>query len=170
MSDETVYLEADDLTYIAEIARRRQDNKEDGEVASKKWTETMSEYGCHYEGVITEWAAITVLGLPMKAIERVFPRGDGGIDFYWGKHSCDAKKLSWGKGKGEVLILNPPGPTAAITIGCRIVSPTCVQVVGVVGRKKFMKDKRDHDFNHGPRYYIPVAELSPLDALRSLEA
>lgn len=166
---ETVNLDAEDLTYVANIAKRRQDSKEDGQVESHKWTTHKTDFACNYEGVITEWATLTALGLPMKSLEEIFPRGDGGFDFCWGKYKCDAKKLSHTK-QGEVLIMNPPGPKADIIIGCRIASPTCVQLVGVVSRKTFMQTKKDHDFGYGDRYYILASGLSPLDSLRCLKA
>lgn len=166
---EIVNLDADDLSFVKTIAERRQENKSKSGVKSHKWATNKSELGCNYEGVITEWAVLTALGLPMKRMEQLFPRGDGGFDFYWGNKKCDVKKLSR-TNLGEVLIINPPGPTADIIIGCRIATQTRMEIIGVVSAKKFMDTKQEHDFGYGNRYYIPSDRLSPLSALRSFKA
>ena len=168
-----IFLKKDDLIKIANIAARRQDNKEDNNVESKKWTTSMSEFCCHYEGVITEYAAMLALGLldaadQMEKLEELFYAGDGGWDFEYNGRQCDVKKVSWTK-RGEVLIINPPGPKALITIGCRITGPTCIDVIGVIGEKAFMENKQDHNFGYGDRFFVPVEALAELDMLRNLK-
>jgi hypothetical protein len=155
-----VDLRAGELTYISVIANRRHENKRN--VRSKKWSRK-TEFGIHYEGVMTEYAVRKHFELGYKDLEELYVYGDDGVDVMVCGWSCHVKKSV-----GNNAVVNQPLDdwfTAPVGIFVKILSPTRLEILGCISKKKFEKLATEKDYGYGPRLQVPKEQLSPVDVL-----
>jgi hypothetical protein len=153
-------LRAGELTYISVIANRRHENKKN--VRSKKWSRK-TEFGVHYEGVMTEYAVRRHLDVGYKELEELYALGDDGVDVMVGKYPCHIKKSV-----GAYAVVNQPLDewfTAPVGIFVDILSPTELEILGCISKKKFEADAEEHDYGYGVRLRVHKTKLSPLEVL-----
>lgn len=179
-----VKLEPEELDRLAELAFRRNNNKERHGVTSRKVDEQLGEEEAHYVGLKAELAVSKLLGAHID--ERNTLAGDDGKDIVYRGLRVDVKysqldlKFRPGTFKADLAILVQPLSSGEYTYAGQTVTAepddnvktkpifawANVLVVGWVSRGRFEAEHTMRNFGYNDMEFMDANDLSPMEGLR----
>jgi hypothetical protein len=172
-----------ELWALAQLAKRRNTNKDDHNIESSKIDRWISNEEAHYIGMKAEYAVSKLLDTKFNIEDTL--AGDPGFDFNYRGITVDVKysqldfKFRPGTFKADVSILVQPLSTGIHKYGGRTVQAIPdsrvkkdkfawkhVLVVGWVSRQRFEKDMTFRNFGYGDTEFLPAREASSMSELK----
>lgn len=132
-------------------------------VGSKKYDTTKGEFELTLLGNMGEFAVARYFDVPMQ--HDLYLKGDNGVDLVINEWQCHIKATTYNGRNPHFFVDNMSCFTAPIGIGTRILSPTKVEITGIISRPTFGAIAVTKDWGHGDRLAVPENSLLHIDRL-----
>ena len=155
-----VNLTPGELMYAISLAEAIKNNKLN--MRDKIYDKNQDQFGTHYFGLMGEIAVARILNL--KVNNTIFALGDGGIDLNYRGQSIQIKTVNSYKER-FIYFNNINDFNADWIIGCSLINPSTIEIMGFASHGKFIKNMVVKNFGRGDRYSLSENQLTSIEKI-----
>ena len=131
-------------------------------IPDKIYDKNQNSFGTHYFGLLGEIAVARILNL--KVSDSILALGDGGIDLNYRGQSIQIKTVNSYKER-FIYFNNINDFNADWIIGCSLINPSTIEIMGFASHGKFIKNMMVKNFGKGDRYSLSENQLTSIEKI-----